>query len=159
MISGPDRGSALWRWTMSREQVLRLCPGSIDLTTVPVISVIDDDESMRTAIYNLLRSLGYIVHVFSSAEAFLQSAQLPNTWCVIADVRMPGMSGIELQSRLRSEGSRVPFVFITAVPEESVRARALEDGAVCFLTKPFDEDSLIAGLGKALARHIGGTTN
>jgi FixJ family two-component response regulator len=129
------------------------------LTTVPVISVIDDDESMRTAIYNLLRSLGYIVHMFPSAEAFLLSAQSHNTWCVIADVRMPGMSGIELQSRLRSGGSRVPFVFVTAVPEESVRARALEDGAICFLTKPFDEDSLIACLGNALARHIGGATN
>ena len=126
------------------------------MTTVPVISVIDDDESIRAAIYNLLRSLGYIVHVFPCAEAFLESPQLHNTWCVIADVRMPGMSGIELQFRLRSEGNPVPFVFVTAVPEESVRARALEYGAICFLTKPFDEDSLIACLGKALARHIGG---
>lgn len=126
------------------------------MTTIPVISVVDDDESIRTAIYNLLRSLGYIVHVFPSAEAFLQSPQLRNTWCVIADIRMPGMSGIELQLRLRSEGSRVPFVFVTAVPEESVRASALEGGAICFLTKPFDEDSLVACLGKALASYIGG---
>jgi FixJ family two-component response regulator len=126
------------------------------LTTVPVISVIDDDESIRTAIYNLLRSLGYIVHVFPSAEAYLDSPQLHNTWCVIADVRMPGMSGVDLQSRLRSEGNRVPFVFVTAVPDEPVRARALEQGAICFLTKPFDQDSLIACLGEALARHIGG---
>ena len=126
------------------------------MTTVPVISVIDDDESIRAAIYNLLRSLGYIVHVFPCAEAFLKSPQLHNTWCVIADVRMPGMSGTELQVRLRSEGNPVPFVFVTAVPEESVRARALEYGAICFLTKPFDQDSLIACLGKALARHIGG---
>ncbi len=126
------------------------------MTTVPLISVIDDDESIRTAIYNLLRSLGYIVHVFPSAEAFLESPQLRNTWCVIADVRMPGMSGIELQFRLRSEGNQVPFLFVTAVPDESVRARALEYGAICFLTKPFDEDSLVACLGKALARHIGG---
>lgn len=126
------------------------------MTTVPVISVIDDDESIRTAIYNLLRSLGYIVHVFPSAEAYLDSPQLHNTWCVIADVRMPGMSGVDLQSRLRSEGNRVPFVFVTAVPDEPVRARALEQGAICFLTKPFDQDSLIACLGEALARHIGG---
>ncbi len=115
------------------------------MTTVPVISVIDDDASIRAAIYNLLRSLGYIVHVFASAEAFLQSPQQHNTWCVVADVRMPGMSGIDLQFRLRGEGSRVPFVFVTAVPEESIRARALEGGAICFLTKPFDEDSLVAG--------------
>jgi FixJ family two-component response regulator len=125
------------------------------LTTVPLISVIDDDESIRTAIYNLLRSLGYIVHVFPSAEAFLESPQLHNTWCVIADVRMPGMSGVDLQFRLRREGNTLPFVFVTAVPEESVRARALEYGAICFLTKPFDQDSLIACLGKAIAQHIG----
>ena len=126
------------------------------LTTVPVISVIDDDASVRAAINNLLRSLGYVVHVFSSAEAFLQSTQLNNTWCVIADVRMPGISGVELQSRVRAQGSRVPFVFITAVPEEGVRARALKEGAICFLTKPFDEGTLIACLGKALASHIAG---
>jgi len=127
------------------------------VTTVPVISVIDDDASVRIAMNNLVRSLGYIVHVFASAEAFLQSVQLNNTWCVIADVRMPAMSGVELQSRLRIQGNHVPFVFITAVPEESVRARALEDGAICFLTKPFGEDTLIACLGKALASHIAGT--
>jgi FixJ family two-component response regulator len=120
-----------------------------------VISVIDDDESIRTAIYNLLRSLGYIVHTFPSAEAFLESPQLHNTWCVIADIRMPGMTGIELQSRLLAEGNTMPFVFVTAVPEESVRARAMAQGAICFLTKPFDEGSLIASLGKALARHTG----
>jgi FixJ family two-component response regulator len=123
------------------------------LTTVPVISVIDDDASVRTAINYLLKSLGYIVHVFPSAEAFLQSAQLSNTWCVIADVRMGAMSGVELQSRLRIEGYRVPFIFITAVPEEGVRTRALEDGAICFLTKPFDEDRLINCLDTAVERH------
>jgi FixJ family two-component response regulator len=125
------------------------------LTTVPVISVIDDDASVRIAMNNLVRSLGYIVHVFASAEAFLQSVQLNNTWCVIADVRMPAMSGVELQSRLRIQGNHVPFVFITAVPEESVRARALEDGAICFLTKPFDEDALINCLARAVERHRG----
>ncbi len=72
---------------------------------------------------------------------------------MIADVRMPTMTGVELQSRLRSEGSRVPFVFITAAPEEDVRARALDDGAICFLTKPFDEDVLIGCLGAAVERH------
>jgi len=140
----------------ARAGALLSVPGSIDLTTAPVISVIDDDASVRAALNNLLKSLGYIVHVFPSAEAFLQSAQLNNSWCAIADVRMPGMSGIDLQSRLRAQGSRLPFVFITAGPEESARARALEDGAICFLTKPFDEDTLIAYLGKALAWHLGG---
>src|SRR5579863_8757615 len=92
--------------------------GLIDLTDEPVISVIDDDESVRTAISNLLLSLGYIVHVFPSAEAFLQSAQLHNSRCIIVDVRMPGMSGIELQARLRAEGNHVPLVFVSAAPEE-----------------------------------------
>lgn len=122
------------------------------MTAVPVISVIDDDASVRAATHNLLRSLGYIVHVFPSAETFLQSVQLTSSWCVIADVRMPEMSGIELQSRLRSQGSQLPFIFVTAVPDESVRARALGDGAVCFLTKPFDEDVLIRCLGAAIDR-------
>jgi FixJ family two-component response regulator len=128
----------------------------VDLTPAPIISVIDDDASVRAALNNLLKSLGYVVYVFPSAEDFLQSAQLNDSWCVIADVRMPAMSGVELQSRLRAQGSRLPFVFITAVPEDSARARALEDGAICFLTKPFDEGTLIACLGKALAWHIGG---
>ena len=75
------------------------------MTAVPVISVIDDDASIRAGINNLLRSLGYIVHLFPSAEAFLQSMQLTNTWCVITDVRMTAMSGVELQSRLRAQGS------------------------------------------------------
>ena len=130
----------------------------IDLTTEPVISVIDDDESVRTAIRNLLVSLGYIVHVFASAEAFLQSAQLQNSRCVIVDVRMPGMSGIELQARVRAEANRVPFVFISAAPEESIRTRALEDGAVCFLTKPFDEDILIKCLDAAVKQRPGKTS-
>jgi FixJ family two-component response regulator len=126
------------------------------LTTVPIISVIDDDASIRAAINNLLRSFGYVVHVFASAEAFLQSAQLTDSWCVITDVRMPTMSGIELQSRLRSDGNRVPFVFITAVPDENVRARALDDGAICFLTKPFDEQNLVSCLDRAVQRHGNG---
>jgi FixJ family two-component response regulator len=126
------------------------------LTTVPIISVIDDDASIRAAINNLLRSFGYVVHVFASAEAFLQSAQLNDSWCVITDVRMPTMSGIELQSRLRSDGNRVPFVFITAVPDENVRARALDDGAICFLTKPFDEQNLVSCLDRAVQRHGNG---
>ena len=126
------------------------------MTAVPVISVIDDDASVRAAINNLVRSLGYTVYMFPSAEAFLQSEQLNSTWCVIADVRMPAMSGIELQSRLRAQGSRLPFVFVTAVLEPSACARALKDGAICFLTKPFDEDILISCLGKAVERHRSG---
>lgn len=132
-------------------------PGLIDLVEVPVISVIDDDASVRTAINNLVRSLGYIVQVFPSAEAFLQSVGLTQSWCVIADVRMPGTSGIELQSRLRAEGNRVPFIFITAVPEDRARVRALADGAMCFLTKPVDQEDLIECLARAIAQRGYGT--
>jgi len=123
------------------------------LTTIPVISIIDDDASIRAGLNNLVRSLGYIVSAFASAEAFLQSAQRHNTWCVIADVRMPAMSGVELQSDLRRQGYRVPFIFITAVPDEDVRRQALNDGAICFLTKPFDEDILIDCLDSAVQRY------
>jgi FixJ family two-component response regulator len=122
-----------------------------------VISVIDDDASVRTATDNLLRSLGYAVRTFVSAEEFLGSARLNDTSCVIADVQMPGMSGVDLQARLLTRGYRVPFIFMTAFPEETIRARALKAGAICFLTKPFDRLTLIRCLDTALERHGGGT--
>ena len=105
---------------------------------------------MRAGLNNLVRSLGYIVCPFASAEGFLRSAQLHNTWCVIADVRMPVMTGVELQSHLRGQGSRLPFIFITAAPDDRVRSRAFSDGAICFLSKPFDEDALISCLNRAI---------
>jgi CheY-like chemotaxis protein len=89
-----------------------------------VISIIDDDGSVRAAIHNLVRSVGYIVHTFASAEEFLRSPQLNATSCVIADVQMPTMSGVELQASLLAQGNRVPFIFITAFPAESARASA-----------------------------------
>jgi FixJ family two-component response regulator len=122
-----------------------------------MISVIDDDASVRTATDNLLRSLGYAVRTFVSAEEFLGSARLNDTSCVIADVQMPGMSGVDLQTRLLTQGYRVPFIFMTAFPEETIRARALKAGAICFLTKPFDRLTLIRCLDAALERHGGGT--
>ncbi len=123
------------------------------LTVAPVISIIDDDASIRAGLNNLVRSLGYMVSTFASAAAFLQSVQLHNTSCVIADVRMPAMSGVELQSHLRRQGYKVPFIFITAVPDETTRQQALDDGAICFLTKPFDEATLIECLNTALDQH------
>ena len=122
----------------------------------PLIAVIDDDEPFRLALVDSLCSLEYRARGFASAEEFFAANGESSCDCVVTDIHMPGMSGIELQLRLRSEGSRVPFVFVTAVPEESVRASALEGGAICFLTKPFDEDCLVACLGKALALYIGG---
>jgi FixJ family two-component response regulator len=121
-----------------------------------VISVIDDDASVRTATDNLLRSIGYAVRTFVSAEEFLGSTRLNDISCVIADVQMPGMSGVDLQARLLTQGYRVPFIFMTAFPEETIRARALKAGAICFLTKPFDRLTLIRCLDTALERHGGG---
>jgi FixJ family two-component response regulator len=123
-----------------------------------VISVVDDDASVRAATDNLLRSLGYAVCTFVSAEEFLRSAHLDDTSCVIADVQMPGMSGVDLQARLLTQGYRVPFIFITAFPEKTIRARALKAGAICFLTKPFDRLTLIRCLDTALERHGGRTS-
>jgi FixJ family two-component response regulator len=125
------------------------------LTAVPVISIIDDDASIRAGLDNLLRSLGYVVSTFASAEAFLESTQLHKTSCVIADVRMPAMSGVQMQSLLRNRGYQVPFIIITAVPDESTRRQALDDGALCFLTKPFDEDNLIDCLNRAVEQRRG----
>jgi FixJ family two-component response regulator len=121
--------------------------------TVPLISVIDDDASIRAGLDNLVRSLGYVVRTFQSAEAFLLSAELHEAWCVIADVRMSAMSGVQLQSHLRRQGCQLPFLFITAVPTEKTRRQALDDGAICFLTKPFDEETLIGCLDVAIGQH------
>ena len=127
------------------------------MSTLSVISVIDDDPSVRAATNNLLRSHGYAVHTFASAEEFLRSTHLNDTSCVIADVQMPVMSGVELLTLMRTQGHRVPFIFITAFPDESVRARALKAGAICFLAKPFAAPALISCVETALKRHRGRT--
>ena len=115
-----------------------------------VISVIDDDASVRVATNNLLMSRGYVVHTFASAEEFLGSSHIDETSCVIADVQMPAMSGLDLLASLRARGYQAPFIFITAFPDDSVRARAMKAGAVCFLAKPFAAPSLIKCLDAAL---------
>ena len=120
------------------------------LPTPSVISVIDDDASVRAATNNLLRSRGYIVHTFASADEFLRSPHLSETSCVIADVQMSGMNGVELMTDLRRRGYNAPFIFITAFPDENVRAKALKAGALCFLAKPFAAPSLISCLDTAL---------
>ena len=115
-----------------------------------IISIVDDDESVREATKSLVRSLGYIALTFSSAEEFLASECVRDTACVITDLHMPGLSGLEMQSRLIAEGYKVPIVFITAYPEERHRQRALHDGAVCFIGKPYSEKHLISCLERAL---------
>jgi FixJ family two-component response regulator len=132
--------------------------GRLILSTLSVISVIDDDASVRTATDNLLSSHGYLVHTFASAEEFLQSARLSDSSCVIADVQMPAMSGLDLLSHVRAQGYVAPFIFITAFPEDSVRARALKAGAICFLAKPFAGPALINCVEAAVNRHHGGTS-
>jgi FixJ family two-component response regulator len=122
-----------------------------DVLSAPsVISVIDDDASVRVATNNLLMSRGYVVHTFASAEEFLGSVHLDETACVIADVQMAAMSGLDLLANLRAQGYQAPFIFITAFPDDAVRARAMKAGAICFLAKPFAAPSLIKCLDAAL---------
>jgi FixJ family two-component response regulator len=123
------------------------------LSKVPLIAIIDDDASVRATTDSLVRSLGYIVHTFASAEEFLRSNRLDDFSCAIADVQMPGMSGVELQAHLLTQGYSLPFIFFTAFPDERIRLQALGAGAICYLTKPFDGDSLVQGLQAALKKH------
>ena len=120
------------------------------MSKVPVIAIVDDDDSFRHATMSFIRSLGYAALQFSSAEAFLKSNRLHDADCLISDVQMPGMNGIELQGKLIDEGHHFPVVFITAFPEMKARARALAAGAICFLAKPFNDEVLITCLNKAL---------
>lgn len=110
----------------------------------PLISVVDDDEAMREALRLLMKSLGYTADAFASAEDFLSSRQIPGTSCLIADVQMPGMTGLELYHHLVAAGKTIPTILITAYPDDSMRERALGDGVVCYLSKPFDENDLLA---------------
>lgn len=121
------------------------------MSVASVISVLDDDPYVRAAINNLLESRGYIVHTFASAEEFLRSTVSTDTSCVIADVQMPSMTGIDLLTQMRAQGSATPFIFITAFPDESVRVRALKAGAICFLGKPFATTEMMQCLDRALA--------
>lgn len=109
----------------------------------PVIAVVDDDTAVRTGIDSLIRSLGFVVCLFASAEEFLISSCLKKANCLITDVQMPGMSGIELHEHLNRQGMQIPTIFITAFPEESVRKRAMTGSAVGFLSKPFNAKVLI----------------
>ena len=118
--------------------------------TKPLISVVDDDESMREAIRGLMKSLGYRAEAFASAEEFLNSHKVPGVSCLIADVQMPGMTGLELHRRLTASGRTIPTILVTAYPDDNVRAQALGDGVVCYLSKPFDENELVACINTSL---------
>ena len=120
------------------------------MTETALISIVDDDESIREAIQSLLRSVGFRTQMFASAEQFLQSDQIETTACLILDVRMPGMSGLELQRQLKATQSRIPIVFVTAHGDAEARSRALQEGAVEFLLKPFSEEALLNAIQLAL---------
>ena len=120
----------------------------------PLISVVNDDESMREAIKGLMRSLGYGVEAVASAQEFLSSRHVRRTSCLIADMQMPGMTGLELHCHLSASGKPIPTILITAYPDNGVRERALAAGVIGYLSKPFEEDDLLACIRSALT-HAG----
>src|SRR5215469_6375281 len=115
-----------------------------------VVSIIDDDGVVRNSIQSLLESFGYNVHTFASAEEFLSSRELHQTSCVISDVQMPGLSGIELQEILRTEAYRIRVILVTGYADERIRDCAMRAGAVSFLSKPVNEADLIRCLERSL---------
>jgi FixJ family two-component response regulator len=123
---------------------------------IPLISIVDDDDALRSSLENLIRSVGLRAQGFSSAEAFLSSNQVHETGCLILDVRMPGMSGPELQRQMAVANSHIPIIFMTAHEDAARRTQALEAGAVAFLHKPFYEEELLNAIDAALKDSLGG---
>jgi len=129
----------------------------LSTSNIPLISVVDDDRSIVEAIVSLLESVGYNAEGFVSAQDFLKSPQLRSTACLILDVRMPGMGGLELQRRLAAESVRIPIIFITAHGDQEVSAEVLTTGATALLRKPFSQESLLGALRSALVSPGGPT--
>jgi FixJ family two-component response regulator len=115
-----------------------------------LISIVDDDQPFRESMRKLVTLLGYTVEAFPSAADFLASRLLPETACLVADVHMPGMTGVELHKHLVKVGRRIPTILVTAYPDESTRSRAMKDGVVCYLSKPVDDEHLERCLRSAL---------
>jgi FixJ family two-component response regulator len=122
------------------------------LSNKPLISIVDDDESVREATKGLMRAVGFLADSFASAEDFLKFDRLRSTGCLIADVQMPQMSGLELHRRLVASGFSIPTILITAYPDEGGRERALKAGVIGYLAKPFTTDDLLACINAALGR-------
>src|SRR5260370_4234970 len=116
----------------------------------PIVAIIDDDDLMRSALQGLLKEAGLPARAFASAEEFLQSGQQHQTACLITDIRMPGMSGLDLQAKLNADRCRIPTIFITAHGDAQMRLQALRAGAVEFLAKPFDDEALVESVRAAL---------
>ncbi len=115
-----------------------------------LVVVVDDDDSIRSAVQDLLDAVGLPARAFESAEEFLRSGKQQETACLIADIRMPGMSGLELQAQLNAEHCRIPIIFITAHGDEKMRMQALRAGAVEFMAKPFNDEALLESVRAAL---------
>jgi FixJ family two-component response regulator len=116
----------------------------------PIVSIIDDDISVRVAVADIVRSMDLTAKTFASGQDFLSANRLADTACIVADVQMPGISGIELQQALTAKELKIPMIFITAYPDERVRDKALEGGAICFLNKPFGGPAIIECIERAL---------
>jgi len=115
-----------------------------------MVAIVDDDDLMRSALEGLLKAVGLPAQAFASAEEFLKSGQQRQAACLITDIRMPGMSGLELQARLNAERCKIPIIFITAHGDEKMRMQALRAGAVEFMAKPFDDEALLESVRAAL---------
>ncbi|MEA2719572.1 MAG: hypothetical protein QOJ39_1436 [Candidatus Eremiobacteraeota bacterium] len=115
----------------------------LDEGEMPLIAVVDDDEDVRSAIYAVLRSDGFLPLAFASAQEFLRCGKRSETACLIVDLEMPGMSGLDLQAGLARDGQRIPIIFVTAYGTERTRTRAMDAGALDFLEKPFEDDVLL----------------
>jgi FixJ family two-component response regulator len=122
----------------------------VALEKTNMVAIVDDDDSIRSALQGLLKAVGLPAQAFASAEEFLKSGQQRHAACLIADIRMPGMSGLELQAKLNAEVSRIPMIFITAHGDEKMRMQALRAGAVEFMAKPFDDEALLESVRAAL---------
>jgi FixJ family two-component response regulator len=116
-----------------------------------VVSIIDDDLSVRVAVADIVRSMDLTANMFASGQDFLSSNSLADTACIIADVQMPGLNGIELQQALTAKKLKIPIIFITAYPDERIRTKALDGGAICFLNKPFGGSAIIECIERALS--------
>jgi FixJ family two-component response regulator len=136
----------------AREALLLVRTKEPKLPRTTVIAIVDDDHSVREALTSLVRSLGYVAMAFGCAEDLLKSERRRSMSCVIADVQMPGMTGFELHHRLVASGEPIPTILITAFPNERAREHALQAGVICYLTKPFSEDDLLACIRSTLGR-------
>lgn len=122
------------------------------MSNVSRIACVDDDVSVCEAMVAFLKSHGFAAGAFFSAEAFLQSADIKNTWCLITDVELTGMSGLHLQSKIREAGFNIPIIFVTAFPDRLTQSRAMDAGAVCFLSKPVAGEDLLSCIDSARMR-------